>query len=366
MKKIITLTLVVFITNLFAQNNLLKDDGDNTTALPSNTTNSIINEVSGNIGINVNTPTSLLDIKCNDGTGTNSVLNIENGRVGAIGTSYFPSIAPTLSPYSLKIKRIIPASYSIYGPASFTTITDLVVNDEGNIGIGIDNPVFKFDVNVSSRFSNNLTTSSNAYFNNNNYLNGNNEINGTTEYNNDVTFNNSGSLLMASYRNVNFLNQSTDFRCMRTTFGSSTIPSAYSYVAFNDVEVFFNANNKIYFDGFVPHLHIGYQKPTGDDADAIFSVDGKMMAKWCKITIHNWADDVFNKDYKLSNLNEVESFIKKNKHLPNIPNEKEVLANGIDLGEMNANLLRKIEEITLYLIELNKEVELLKQKVNDK
>ena len=105
---------------------------------------------------------------------------------------------------------------------------------------------------------------------------------------------------------------------MKTTFGSSPISGAYSYVSFNDVDVFFNPNNKIYFNGSVPYLYLGNLKPTGTDVDAIFSVDGKMMAKWCKITIHNWADDVFDNNYNLSKLKDVESYIIQNKHLPNI------------------------------------------------
>ncbi|PXY01808.1 hypothetical protein DF185_03940, partial [Marinifilum breve] len=61
-------------------------------------------------------------------------------------------------------------------------------------------------------------------------------------------------------------------------------------------------------------------------------------------------------------LKEVESFIEENKHLPDIPSEKEVLENGIAVGEMNAKLLQKIEELTLYVIEQNKKIEALFQK----
>jgi len=63
-------------------------------------------------------------------------------------------------------------------------------------------------------------------------------------------------------------------------------------------------------------------------------------------------------------LEEVENFILENNHLPEIPSEVEVTGNGINLGEMNAKLLQKIEELTLYLIEQNKEIEELKEKVN--
>ena len=68
-----------------------------------------------------------------------------------------------------------------------------------------------------------------------------------------------------------------------------------------------------------------------------------------------WADFVFDKDYKLPTLQEVENHINEHKHLPDIPSEAEVKENGVSLGEMQAKLLQKIEELTLYVIELKKE-----------
>jgi hypothetical protein len=74
-----------------------------------------------------------------------------------------------------------------------------------------------------------------------------------------------------------------------------------------------------------------------------------------------WADYVFEKGYNLQNLKEVEDYIKENKHLPNVPSAKEVVEDGVNLGEMDAILLRKIEELTLYIIDLEKKVEELKK-----
>lgn len=75
----------------------------------------------------------------------------------------------------------------------------------------------------------------------------------------------------------------------------------------------------------------------------------------------NWADYVFEKDYKMLPLNEVESYIKENKHLPGIPSANEVIKDGIDLAAMDAKLLEKVEELTLYIIKLEKEINALKQ-----
>ena len=77
-------------------------------------------------------------------------------------------------------------------------------------------------------------------------------------------------------------------------------------------------------------------------------------------TTANWSDYVFNEDYKLMPLNDVESFLIKNKHLPNVPSAAEMVENGLDVAQMDAKLLEKVEELTLYVIEQNKQIEELK------
>jgi hypothetical protein len=79
-------------------------------------------------------------------------------------------------------------------------------------------------------------------------------------------------------------------------------------------------------------------------------------------TAANWADHVFEPGYKLKSLNEVEAFIKNNQHLPGIPSAQQlVLDGGIDMNVMFAKQMEKIEELTLYLIEMKKEIKLLQQ-----
>lgn len=77
-----------------------------------------------------------------------------------------------------------------------------------------------------------------------------------------------------------------------------------------------------------------------------------------------WADHVFDTDYKLMDLKEVESFIATNNRLPDIPSASEVGAEGYSLHDMNVKLLQKVEELTLYSIEQNKEIEQLKEIAN--
>ena len=83
-------------------------------------------------------------------------------------------------------------------------------------------------------------------------------------------------------------------------------------------------------------------------------VKGKIRSQEVKVENNNWPDYVFARDYQLPTLQETEKHIKDKGHLPGIPSAAEVKANGIDLGEMNAKLLQKIEELTLQLINESK------------
>lgn len=91
-------------------------------------------------------------------------------------------------------------------------------------------------------------------------------------------------------------------------------------------------------------------------------VNGTIRAKEVRVET-GWADFVFEPDYNLPSLKDVESHIKAHKHLPGIPTEAEVKKNGASLGEMNVKLLQKVEELTLYMIQQNKEIESLKLEV---
>lgn len=97
------------------------------------------------------------------------------------------------------------------------------------------------------------------------------------------------------------------------------------------------------------NVGIGITNPTEK-----LTVDGKIRSEEVKVEIVNGADHVFQDNYKLQELDELEAFIKGNKHLPEIPSEKEMLENGLEVGEFQIKLLQKIEELTLYIIDQNK------------
>ncbi len=93
--------------------------------------------------------------------------------------------------------------------------------------------------------------------------------------------------------------------------------------------------------------------------DAKLAVKGQIHAQEVKVDLNGAVapDYVFNKDYQLTSLDSIKNYIDQNKHLPEVPSAKEMEKNGMQLGEMNMLLLKKIEELTLYVIELKKDNE---------
>lgn len=117
-------------------------------------------------------------------------------------------------------------------------------------------------------------------------------------------------------------------------------------------------NNGLYFNS--GNVAIGTTETTVDGTTYQLAVNGKISTKEINVTVNNWPDYVFAPDYSLESLESVEEFIQFNHHLPGVPSAAVVEEKGAQLGEMNTILLRKIEELTLHLIEMNKEVGSLK------
>jgi len=87
-----------------------------------------------------------------------------------------------------------------------------------------------------------------------------------------------------------------------------------------------------------------------------FSVNGNFRAKEIKVETANWPDYVFEKGYQFPNLEDTENYINAHKHLSGVPAAELVEKEGVSLGEMNKVLLKKVEELTLYLIEEHKSI----------
>jgi trimeric autotransporter adhesin len=100
-----------------------------------------------------------------------------------------------------------------------------------------------------------------------------------------------------------------------------------------------------------------------DDGNGNITIDGEVKAKDIVVKTDVWADFVFKKDYNLMPLDEVKKFIDTNSHLPEIPSEKEAAEKGISVGSMQFKLLQKVEELTLYVIDMRSENDALKRRI---
>lgn len=109
------------------------------------------------------------------------------------------------------------------------------------------------------------------------------------------------------------------------------------------------------------NVGIGTNEPT-----ATLTVNGGILAHSIRISIStgrgDWPDYVFGEDYELMDIRELESYVNAHKHLPGVPSAEEVEGQGdIDLGKMNTILLEKVEELTRYVIDLQKQIDEMKQ-----
>ncbi len=189
-----------------------------------------------------------------------------------------------------------------------------VVNTSGNVGIGVVSPSSKLDVNGKTTVNslkidgNNTTSSVNGFLN---------KIEFTGGGHGALVFHpgQADELMFGLHTNGNFY---------WGTGRSATKPNYYA----------------MYLDGDKGNL----------------GIRGKLTASEVQVKVGGWADYVFKNNYPLPSLSQVENHINQKGHLINIPSAKEVEQKGIDLGEMNKLLLEKIEELTLYTIAQEKQL----------
>lgn len=118
-----------------------------------------------------------------------------------------------------------------------------------------------------------------------------------------------------------------------------------------------SANDPNYFAG---NVGIGLANPANK-----LDVNGTIHSKSVLVDLNGWSDYVFKKDYPLLSLSEVKAYIDQNQHLPGIPSEQEMIKNGLNVSEMNKLLTKKVEELTLYIIQENKDKTALKEELSN-
>ena len=132
------------------------------------------------------------------------------------------------------------------------------------------------------------------------------------------------------------------------------------------IGTFSNTHMRVFCNGFSA---ITINSPTNNVGIGIdfpqnkFEVNGTIRSKELIVEAINWPDYVFADNYTLHPLETVEKYILQNKHLPGIPSAKQIEENGLQVGDTQKKMMEKIEELTLYLIEQNKEMDLLKKQV---
>ncbi len=208
------------------------------------------------------------------------------------------------------------------------TFSNLAISSK--LGIGVDSPSEALEVTGNGIFSGHIESNSietgdivstgNLSLQNNMYINGNASITGS---------------ISAEKLTVN------------------TIESSSGVLAMNEI----STQNINVEEG----LTIGTEDLP---EDYMLAVNGNVIAEKIKVRLFaDWPDYVFADNYKLKSISSLEKFIQTNNHLPGMPSAKEMEKEDVDLGEMQVKLLEKVEELTLYIIELNKENEALKERI---
>ncbi|RZK25858.1 MAG: hypothetical protein EOO43_04415 [Flavobacterium sp.] len=273
----------------------------------------------GNVGIGTLDPLTALDVR--DGNilvknlsnvSDESMVMIDHSlKIGA-----YQNFGTSLRTYTEN------AGHNIYALQFFTQSSYLTgqteklrIKGNGNVGIGVSNPQDKLSVNGNIRWGDDL-----------NYI-----------Y--------SGQDNMGAF----FEQVSPAYNQNKIRLQSSKNGDASNYA-----QLFIDANNGFSFQttgNANGNVGIGTANPSEK-----LSVNGKIRAQEIRVELNNWPDYVFEEDYKQDSLQELERYIKANKHLPGMPSAKEVAESGVELGKINSLLLKNIEELTLHVIDKDKKL----------
>ena len=297
----------------------------------------------GNVGIGTTSPNAKLEVVGNGGITSfigNTNLGLLVGGSNNAGTDYsgidFTGYSGSYNknPLARIATKLTPSgSYLQFGTSNSyvtgITNTAMSIDYNGNVGIGITSPNAKLDVTGTIKSDNSITGSI-LYAGETSNING----------------------FFASYGQNDILFNRTSGPSYIKQLGGKPLIFVTGEVGDLTPTITISNNKSTTFYGSV---RIGTSAiPSGYR----LAIDGKIICEEVRVDMSdNWADFVFEDDYNLMPLQELDDYIQENKHLPEIPTTKEVKENGISVGEMNAKLLQKIEELTLYVIELKKENE---------
>ena len=272
----------------------------------------------GNVGIGTSSPNALLHLDSDVNTSAiieagpnlNSILKLMEQGTGDVGAY-------------LKYDGL-NNRFGIFAGNNSPVERLSILRDNGNVGIGTTSPTAKLDVMGTATFS------------------------GITTINNQIKAN------FTSAVGLLFTNETA-------SQGVGTQSNTFRLVADSDGDGSGNISHEI---GGVGNV-ITQLKADSYTVNVNTFIDANLESKKVKVTATPGSvpDYVFEATYKLKTLNELERYVQANKHLPNIPTAKEIETNGQNLGAMQLKLLEKVEELTLHLIEINKNQEKLIKEV---
>lgn len=309
------------------------------TMLTNNISNSIMIGVKSTLPSVIIRQQSTQDVPALVGIGTNNpkhLLHI-NGNTMISGSNkallFATSESSTYGNFGI---RYTGSGLNFYKPNEGSPTNNLLfIKDNGNIGIGKSNPTSKLDVSGSIQSTVLQSESLN--------ISGDVNFRGLAGSSTKIlTIDDNGDLLSADYSTIQD-NMGNHTAIQNVNLNGNKLVGGAS----GNGGIFVAGNGNV-------RIGTGTMNPT-----KALEVNGTIRSKEVIVEIVNWSDFVFDKDYNLMSLKDTESFIKQNGHLPNVPSAAEVEKEGIQLGEMNAILLQKIEELTLYVIELEKKIEKL-------
>ncbi len=274
----------------------------------------VFNTNPGNIGIGTNSPTEKLTINA-----TNPAISLLN-EGSAKGFLQSSGNHMRFGTYNSN------ASGNLY----LTTlgVDRMAITPDGNFGVGILNPVGKFQI----------TGGVNA------------------------SLNTHGFMMLGTVGSANLVFDNNEIQARTNGNASNLLLQNNGGNVFIGDASNFNSAHRLGVDGhtvITGNLRVGsVPNPSGYR----LAVEGKIICSEVMVRlVNNWPDYVFGKNYKLRSINEVENYIKKNNHLPGIPSAKTIEESGMSVGEMQRLQMEKIEELTLYIIELKKEIDNLKK-----
>ena len=351
----------------------------------------------GNIGVGKSDPGAKFDVNG----------DIKGSNLSAVGTDFFTRVNANSLEFSREGKSYIDqvaANGAVAIRTGGTNNIDFLVNSSGYVGIGTESPSHSLDISNQNGNKNASVEIDASHYTGTEVANSFIEFK-TPKYKSSSGKFNSVKMGIADDNGVFYLKRNSNdditegsiIITNKGKIGVGTIEPlgkmevkgemySTSYIAYDEVN---NASTQIWPSGI--HLYsdapsyINVGRQTGSfgvkiDNNVKFLISsegnvgiGTTDSKGYKLAVAgakgiiaeevtvklqtNWPDYVFENDYNLPSLKEVEAYIKENGHLANIPSAKEVEEKGVKLGDVNAKLLQKIEELTLYTIQQEKQLE---------